>query len=166
MHTPLIPIRPLLTLGILMIAAACSPGKTDRSADSAGAGAMMGAAPADSGQMAIPGGAQGMSGMHQDTLVPKVQAHLQRLQTANADSLRALVPDDRQVVTALIADCEQMMRQMKMEPPRKWRNAVQALRTDLDRMTSMTGAQLAQAMPEHRKRIEGMLAMRRDMMRM
>ncbi len=166
MHTPLIPIRPLLTLGILMIAAACSPGKTDRSADSAGAGAMTGAAPADSGQMAIPGGAQGMSGMHQDTLVPKVQAHLQRLQTANADSLRALVPDDRQVVTALIADCEQMMRQMKMEPPRKWRNAVQELRTDLDRMAKMTGAQLAQAMPEHRKRIEGMLAMRRDMMRM
>jgi len=33
-------------------------------------------------------------------------------------------------------------------------------------MTSMSGAQLAQAMPEHQKRIEGMLAMRRDMMRM
>jgi len=166
MRTRLIPTRPLVTLGILMIGVACSPAKTDRSADSADAGAMTGAAPADSGQMAMPAGAQGMSGMHQDTLVPKVQAHLQRLQTANADSLRALVPDDRQVVTALIADCEQMMRQMKMEPPRKWRDAVQALRTDLDRMTKMSGAQLAQAMPAHRKRIEGMLAMRHDMMRM
>ena len=59
-----------------------------------------------------------------------------------------------------------MMREMKMEPPRKWRNAVQELRTDLDRMANMTGAQLEKAMPEHRKRIEGMLAMRRDMMRM
>jgi len=48
MHTPLIPIRPLLTLGILMIGAACSPDQTDRSADGAGAGAMMGAAPVDS----------------------------------------------------------------------------------------------------------------------
>ncbi|MCY7380144.1 MAG: hypothetical protein LH467_12515 [Gemmatimonadaceae bacterium] len=131
MHTLLIPIRPLLTLGILMIGAACSPGKTDRSADSAGAEAMMGAAPVDSGRMAMPAGA-----------------------------------DDRRVVTALIADCEQMMRELKMEPPRKWRDAVHELRTDLDRMTNMTGAQLEQAMPEHRKRIEGMLAMRSDMMRM
>lgn len=166
MHTPSIPTRPLMALALLATVAACNPGSRDRSADSAGAGAMMGAAPADSSQMAMPAGAQTMSGMHQDTLVPKVQAHVQRLQTANADSLRALVPDDRRVVTALIADCEQMMREMKMEPPRKWRNAVQELRTDLDRMANMTGAQLERAMPEHRKRIEGMLAMRRDMMRM
>ncbi|MBA3670617.1 MAG: hypothetical protein H0W68_01165 [Gemmatimonadaceae bacterium] len=166
MRSSLIPLPPLLTLGILTIGAACGPGKTDRSADSVGTGAAMTAVRADSGQMAMPAGGQGMSGMHQDTLVRKVDAHLQRMKTTNADSLRALVSDDRQVVTSLIADCEQMMRQMKMEPPRKWQSAVQDLRTDLDRMASMTGPQLTQAMPEHRKRIEGMLAMRRDMMRM
>jgi hypothetical protein len=53
------------------------------------------------------GGVNGRSGTHQDTLVPKVEAHLQRLQTATAVSLRALVFDDRQVVTSLIADCKQ-----------------------------------------------------------
>jgi len=58
------------------------------------------------------------------------------------------------------------MRQMKMEPPRKWRNAVQDLRTELDRMTNICGAQIAKGKPEHRKRIEGMLAIRCDMMRM
>lgn len=161
-------VRPLIALALLATVAACNPGSRDRSADStgAGAGATVAAAPGDSGHTPMPAGAPGMSGMHQDTLAPKVEAHVQRLQTANPDSLRALVPDDRRVVTALIADCEQMMREMKMEPPRKWRNAVQELRTDLDRMANMTGAQLERAMPEHRKRIEGMLAMRRDMMRM
>ena len=168
MHMKLIRVRPLIPLALLATVAACNPGSSDRSADSTGAGASatVAAAPGDSGHAAMPAGGPGMSGMHQDTLAPKVEAHLQRLQTANPDSLRALVADDRRVVTALIADCEQMMREMKMEPPRKWRTAVQELRTDLDRMAKMTGAQLEQAMPEHRKRIEGMLAMRRDMMRM
>lgn len=33
-------------------------------------------------------------------------------------------------------------------------------------MASMTGPQLQQAMPGHRRRIEAMLGMRRDMMKM
>jgi hypothetical protein len=153
----------------LTAAAACGSGSRDQTSENAAATAGTGAAasPAgDSGHAAMPGGAQGTGAMHQDTLAPRVEAHLQRLQTNDPDSLRALVPANRDVVNALIADCEQMMREMKMEPPRKWRNAVQDLRRDLDRMASMTGAQLRQLAPEHRKRIEGMLAMRRDMMRM
>ncbi|GAC1647407.1 MAG: hypothetical protein NVS4B3_01440 [Gemmatimonadaceae bacterium] len=107
-----------------------------------------------------------MGGMHEDALAPKVQAHLRRLNTPNPDSLKALVPIDREVVTALIADCEQMMSAMKMDPPRKWRNAVHDLRQDLDRMAGMSGAQLRSAMPGHRERIQGMLTMRHDMMHM
>lgn len=105
-------------------------------------------------------------GMHQDTLAARVQAHLQHLSTNNPDSLKALVPADREVVTALIADCEKMMREMKMNPPKKWQDAVKDLRQDLNRMASMNGAQLQSAVPKHRKRIEDMLSMRRDMMRM
>ena len=166
MHTRPISIGALTALALLATVAACKPERRDTAADSAGTGAIMRAAPADSSGMAMGAGDKGMSDMHQDTVAAKVEAHLKRLQTANADSLRALVPDDRRVVTALIADCEQMMRAMKMDPPRKWHDAVAALRTDLDRMAKMTGAQLAQAMPGHRTRIEGMLAMRHDMMRM
>ena len=110
--------------------------------------------------------AGGMHGMYQDTLAPKVESHVQRLATTDPDSLKALVPVDREIVTALTSDCEQMMREMKMDPPRKWRNAVQDLRQDFDRMARMSGAQLRTVMPGHRERIEGMLAMRRDMMRM
>ncbi len=114
-------------------------------------------------------GAMGMSdtqGMHQDSIVPRMQAHLQRLATASPDSLKALVSEDQRVVTALIADCEKMMRDTKMTPPGKWNDAVRDLRQDLDRMPAMTAAQLSAAMPGHRQRIEGMLSMRHDMMKM
>ena len=149
MQKRFVPIRFVLTIMALTTVAAC--GSRDQTSES------------DSAHAAMPGGS---GAMHQDTLAPRVEAHLQRLQTNDPDSLRALVAADREVVNALIADCEQMMREMSMEPPQKWRNAVQDLRRELDRMASMTGAQLQQLAPEHRKRIEGMLSMRGDMMRM
>ncbi|GAC1654871.1 MAG: hypothetical protein NVS4B3_19220 [Gemmatimonadaceae bacterium] len=148
--------------GLLAAAVACQPEPRNQT----GSGTT---AAADTSRRKMTGdmqGMQGMQGMHQDTVTSTVEAHLRRLASTNADTLSALMPADREVVTALIADCEQMIRQMKMDPPRKWRNAVQELRQDLDHMRQMSGAQLRTAMPEHRKRIEGMLAMRRDMMRM
>lgn len=120
------------------------------------------------GAVSTPPSASGsMAGaMHQDTLAAQVENHMQLLASANGDSLKALVPTDQRVVTNLIADCEMMMRQMKIDPPRKWTNAVADLRQDLAKMPSMSASQLQAFMPEHRKRIEGMLSMRRDMMKM
>jgi type IV pilus biogenesis protein CpaD/CtpE len=157
---PSTPMRVALSVFLLGSAAACSSKDRAQTTDSTPAGTTASATGGDSAHAAA------MGGMHEDTLAAKVESYLRQLSTSNPDSLRALVPADREVVTALIADCEQMMRQMKVDPPRKWRSAVQDLRQDLARMTSMTGEQLQHAMPEHRKRIEGMLAMRRDMMRM
>lgn len=155
----------LLALTMMLLTAACRPSDRARPADTAAAAGAASSAAGDSGH-AMAGGPQAMGSMQHDTVASKVQAHLQRLSTAAPDSLRALVPPDREVVASLIADCEQMMRAMKMDPPQKWRNAVRDLRQDLDRMSSMTAAQLQQTMPEHRKRIEGMLAMRHDMMKL
>ena len=160
MLTRIRPVPVALTLMLHTSAAGCRSSDRDRATDTAAASAAV-----DS-SLAIAGGQQAMGAMHQDTVVTKVQAHLQRLSTAARDSLRALVPADRELVNALIADCEQMMRSMKMEPPQQWRHAVRDLRQDLDRMASMTAVQLQHAMPEHRQRIEGMLAMRHDMMKM
>lgn len=133
----------------------------------AGAGATAVAASsgavADTSQQAMAGETKRM---HQDTLASRVEAHLQRLSTSNPDSLKALVPVDREVVTTLIADCEKMMREMKMTPPRKWQTAVKDLREDLTRLATLSGTQLQSAIPPHRKRIEDMLSMRRDMMKM
>lgn len=152
-----IAMAPLVLGGAL----ACRSESGERTDTAAMPAAMMGG---DSAHGAM--GMSGMTGSHADTMATLVEAHLQRLATAGPDSLKALVPRDRQVVTALIADCEQMMRQMKMTPPGKWNDAVRDLRQDLDHMAGMTAAQLAAAMPEHRKRIQGMLAMRHDMMKM
>lgn len=150
----------LLSLGSL---SACSQG-SDRASDSSAAGAK---AAASAGHDSTPAGAP-MAGMpmHADTMAKQVETHLQRLGTTNADSLKSLVAADRAVVTALIADCEQMMKEMKMTPPAKWHDAVKALRQDLDRMAGASGPALAAAMPAHRQRIADMLAMRRDMMHM
>ena len=160
-------VRSALMMSLLAASGACRSNERAPAADSAAdATPATSTAAADSaGTAATPTG-QAMGGMHQDTLAARVEAHLGRLASSDPDSLRALVPVDREVVTTLIADCERMMRQMKMDPPRKWRNAVRDLRRDLDRMDSLSGAQLQQAIPEHKKRVEGMLAMRHDMMRM
>lgn len=141
---------------------------TDRPAAADSASSAASVAPASPGAPAPATSARDgkMGGMHDDTLVARVTAHLGRLATASPDSLRALVPADREIVTALIADCEQMMRQMKMEPPRKWRNVVSDLRQDLDRLATLSGPPLQQLMTEHRKRIENVLSMRHDMMQM
>ncbi len=149
----------VMCMSVLAAAAACRSEAGKRAESTAAA------APAtiDTGPRAMAGS---MKSMHEDTLAARVQAHLQRLATNNADSLKALVPIDRDVVTTLIADCEKMMREMKMPPPRKWNDAVKDLRQELARMATMSGAQLQGVIPEHRKRIEGMLSMRRDMMRM
>ena len=164
MPTRISPVAVVLTMMLLTSAAACRSSDRARATDTVATASAASSAAGDSSR-AMAGSQHAMGGM-QDTVVPRVQAHLQRLSTAAPDSLRALVPADREVVTALIADCEQMMRAMKMEPPQKWRNAVRDLRQDLAGMASMTATQLQQAMPAHRKRIEGMLAMRHDMMKM
>lgn len=165
MPTNISPVPSALTLLLLISIAACRSERGDHVADSSRAVSVTGSTASADASHAV-AGMPAMGGMHQDTLAPKVEAHLQRLSAAAPDSLRALVPVDRAVVTALIADCEQMMREMKMEPPPKWQRAVRDLRRDLDRMASMTGPQLQQAMRGHRQRIEAMLAMRRDMMKM
>ncbi len=155
-----------MSVCLLATSTACRSEAGKSAADSnaaAAAPAPGGAAPANTGQHAMAGG---MSGMHEDTLAARVQAHVQRLSTNNPDSLKALVPADRDVVNSLIADCEKMMREMKMTPPRKWNSAVADLRADLGRLPTLSGAALQTAMADHRKRIEDMLSMRRDMMKM
>lgn len=112
-------------------------------------------------------GMGGMSGAaHQDAAAENAQALLAKLGTDNADSLASLVPLDNKAVTALIRDCEQMMKSAKMTPPKKWNDAVAALHDDLSRFPGLTGDQLKKEIPAHRGRVEDMLAMRRDMMKM
>ena len=77
-----------------------------------------------------------------------------------------MVPAHAEAVNALIADCEQMMQQMKMTPPAKWNTAVAAVRADLAKMSSASAGALHAMVPAHVDRVKGILDMRHDMMKM
>ncbi len=103
---------------------------------------------------------------HSDTVAMSASADLEQFATAPADRVKALLPAHKNAVEALLADCHQMMRQMKMTPPAKWNTATAEIRSDLTRMGGMNPSQLKAFVPEHRAHVEGILGMRRDMMKM
>ena len=160
-----------LAVSLLLLCAAC--GSSERATtDTASPGAAASASPARGDTAMRPdsaGGMAGMSGMagaHADTVVDRVRNDLAAMDAAPGDSITRLVPAHRQAVEGLIADCEMMMRQMKMDPPRKWRNAVADLRADLGKLATANATAVRALWPAHKQRVEEMLAMRHDMMKM
>lgn len=152
-------------VSLLIFGAACS--SSDRTAsDTAAARPMSGAAAASSDTTMKPGGGMAMGGMHADTVVARVQRDLAAMDAASGDAIVPLVPAHRQTVEALIDDCEMMMKQMKMTPPSKWHDAVAALRKDLGTMATANAASLHAMWPQHKQRVQAMLDMRHDMMKM
>jgi len=103
---------------------------------------------------------------HSDTVALSASADLEQFASAPADRVKSLLPAHTSAVEALLADCEQMMRQMKMTPPAKWNRATAEIRSDLTRMGGMSPSQIKVFVPEHRAHVEGILGMRRDMMKM
>ena len=132
--------------------------------------AMAAAHPPAMAAMASDSGNRGGMGMmdatHPDTIVERTKADLSALQQAAGDNVVKLVPAHAVVVEALIADCEQMMRQMKMAVPAKWTSAVAELRKDLGRMRSADAAAVHTMLSAHSDRVNAMLSMRHDMMKM
>ncbi|GAC1477709.1 MAG: hypothetical protein NVS1B4_20760 [Gemmatimonadaceae bacterium] len=112
------------------------------------------------------GGAMAMGAVHSDSIAIRAEADLAALRAASPDSAVKLVAAHRQVVEALVADCEQMMRQMKMTPPAKWNRTVEALRQDLTQMRTASASALRPMLPAHAERVKALLDMRRDMMKM
>lgn len=150
-------------VSLLIIGAACS--SPDRTASDTAAPSAMSAAASSDSAMAH-GGGMAMGGMHADTVVERVQRDLAAMDAASDDAIAPLVPAHRQTVEALIADCEMMMKEMKMTPPGKWNEAVAAMRKDLGMMDTAKGASLHAMWPQHKQRVQAMLDMRRDMMKM
>ncbi len=159
-------IRPLPMLLLVIFAAACST--KEHAATDTAAMAMTPATSSGGAMMTRDSGGQmgAMGGMHADTVVTRVQGDLAAMNAASGDAIMPLVAAHRQTVEALIADCEMMMKQMKMNPPRKWTNAVAALNADLSKMTTANASALHAMWPDHRLRVQGMLDMRHDMMKM
>ncbi len=157
-HTSIFTSALLLATGSLV---ACST-RPDRTTDTAAAAARaMPANGPDSGVGPMPT----MPGMQSDSIVTVTEANLSRMDKAGPDSLKALLPRHREVVAALIKNCEDMMRMQKMSPPRKWTKTVADVQQDMLRMASMSAAGVKRAWPDHEQRIRDMLIMRHDMMK-
>ena len=144
----------------LFAVAACSKTESPK-ADTAG---MAPATPASMGSMS--GTGMAMGGSHTDSVAARAQTDLDALRAASADDAVKLVPSHTQAVNALIADCEQMMKQMKMTAPAKWHTAVAAVRADLAKMSTANASALHAMVPAHADRVKGILDMRHDMMKM
>ena len=129
----------------------------------------------DAADTAIVAGPNDMGGMrssssmpmtHSDTVAMSAGADIEQFASASADRVKTLLPAHKRAVEDLLADCERMMREMKMTPPAKWDKATTEIRSDLTRMEGMSPSQLKAFVPDHRAHVEGILGMRRDMMKM
>ena len=107
-----------------------------------------------------------MKGMKPDTVVEHVRKDLDAMDGASGAAMVSLVPTHKQTVESFIADCEAMMKGMKMTPPAKWTDAVATLRSDLGKMQTADAASLHAMWPTHKQHVQGMIDMRHDMMKM
>lgn len=146
----------------LLALAACSRTETPR-ADTT-AMAMPAATTTTTGAMS--GSGMAMDNAKSDSIAAHAQMHLDSLVAASPEAAVKRVPAHAQAVEALLADCERMMKQMKMTPPAKWNAAVANIRADLTGMRTANATALHAMMPAHADHLKGVLDMRKDMMKM
>ena len=115
---------------------------------------------------AISGNGMAMDNAKSDSIAAHAQVHLDSLVAATPDAAVKRVPAHSQAVEALLADCERMMKQMKMTPPAKWNTAVATIRADLKGMRTASATALHAMLPAHADHLKGILDMRKDMMKM
>ena len=115
------------------------------------------------GAMATMPGMPGMA-MESGRMMDAMRAHLAALDGAGGDSLRAALPAHRQQLANMIAQMNREMRDMRMAGDASWDATVDSLRQDLTRLPDLGAAELARAMPDHRGRVERLMAAHRGMM--
>jgi hypothetical protein len=128
-----------------------------------------GAAPPDTGVPAArdTAGMSGMSGMAGmgAGMANQMMSHMQSMQGAGADSMRAMLPMHRQMVANMIAQMNREMRDMNMTMDAQWNATVDSLRDDLRRMPEMSAQELRAFMPAHRDRVMRLMEMHGTMMK-
>ncbi|MDP9348454.1 MAG: hypothetical protein M3P24_04825 [Gemmatimonadota bacterium] len=146
----------LFTVFTLAALAAC--GAPERAGeDSAAVGDTTGMSSGHGGMQPTKG-EDGMGGMQ------AMQDHLQAMHAAGPDSLRALLPEHRQMTANLIARFNREMQGMNMASDAAWTATVDSLRDDLVRLPEMSGAELKAFVPAHGARVSRLMEMHRAMM--
>lgn len=140
----------VMTLGIGLVAgAAACAGDTRTSADTAApvaAAADTAPAPANTGMMG------------------QMQSHMKMMESASADSLRAMMPMHRQMAGDMLAQMDRDMKSMNMQADAAWTATMDSVRQDLTRLSDMTAAQVAEFMPGHRRRMARLMESHQGMM--
>jgi hypothetical protein len=142
----------LLVVGVV----ACSGGEPEEGTDTA-------AAPTGDSMGAM-AGTEGMSGMGMPDTA-RMQAHLRQMEGATGDSLIATRDQHRQMVANMLAQMNSEMRDMGMAADPEWNATVDSLRSDLTRMPEMSASEMVALMPDHRRRVEQLMASHEEMMR-
>jgi hypothetical protein len=106
------------------------------------------------------GGMGPMAGMGPDMMRSEWQQHMATMHGATGDSLRAMMPRHRQMVTGMM---ETMGGRMGMTMDTSWMATRDSLRGDLERMQNMTPEQMEAYLEEHDARMQRMLRMHQAM---
>lgn len=108
---------------------------------------------------------EGMGGMQMERgMMERMRAHMQRMQGASGEQVRAELPQHRQMVANMISQMNREMREMAMPMDEEWSSTIDAVRQDLTRLPEMTPQELETFMPEHRDRVARLMEMHRRMM--
>lgn len=151
-------IRPALALIAALSLAACGGGEPDEAPEAA-------VAEQPAGGMQGMEGMPGMQGMPMEGgMMDEMRAHMQAMDGASGEALRADLPMHRQRVANMIARMNREMREMDMPADEEWDATVEALRDDLRRMPEMGADELEALMPEHRARVGRLMEMHGEMM--
>lgn len=134
----------------LVVAAACD--KPESAAN---------AAPAAETQADMP---QDHTSMQGNDLQARLIAHVGQVNAAGPAEFRQRFPQHRDLVNEMLGNCRDMMRNMNMTPPRQFTEMETALEADLARIPSLSDQELQSLLPQHIKRVQGVIDMRQDMM--
>ena len=111
-------------------------------------------------------GMEGMDGMSADGgMMGPMMAHMEMMRGMTPDSMRAMMPQHRQMAANMIAEMNRQMRDMNMAGDASWNATIDSLRQDLVRMPEMSAAELQVMMPGHHARMMRLMERNQEMMK-
>lgn len=148
------------------LAVACSKTPQDRPAETAAPSVGGDGHPMDGMQGRMPSGPDSASGNRASTngLSPEVDSQLRTMMSADAATMRTLVPSHRQMVANALAGMNSEMRQMHMTADPGWTALVDSIRQDLVVMPEQDGEALRSMMPAHAARVRQLGVLHAGMM--
>ncbi len=110
-----------------------------------------------------PDSAPGMLGM-MNGLSPEMDSQLRSMGSADAATMRTLIPGHRQMVATMLSQMNGEMRQMHMPADAGWTALVDSVRQDLVMMPDQSGESLRSMMPAHTARVRQLGTLHAGMM--